>query len=101
MVDITIPGWALAILVPIILWMFGWMWVLQKEVNKNKEAIALNNLKSDNVSNELNKISGQVDKMYSQLKEHIDRSMERFEHRLDTFIGQELDLLKTLVGQKK
>lgn len=98
--DLNIPGWAIFTFIPLIVSVVGWLWSLQKAVNKNEQMIAINTANDQQVGDELKRINRSVNEVKSELKDSFDKSFDKLERRLDTFISQEMTMLKTMVGGK-
>jgi len=84
--DILIPAWV-AILSGLII--FPWLLYVTVLVFQLKQEIAVNSSNDQRV----------YDKM-DEVENRLDKSINRLEHRLDTFLSNELGLLKDMASKK-
>lgn len=73
MEDLLIPGWAVYLVLGMIVWM-AW---LTRETYQNQKAIAINTNNDHNVKAELDKIYAAIEKLDSKIDKYFERKANR------------------------
>lgn len=79
MEDLTIPGWALYLIIG----MIAWLLFLTRETYANSKSIAINTANDKKVADDLEKIYKAID----DTKESFNKRMDRVDSKLDEFLG--------------
>lgn len=95
MENLIIPSWFVWVIGAIITLFIPWaIWITRASFNNDK-AIALNTANSQKVNEDLQNIYDLIDESKTSTKERFDK----LEVKLDTFLHQEMTLLKNIISK--
>lgn len=88
MIDVTLPGWAIAVFMGVLL---PWLLWLTNKSSKNEQDIAVNTANDKKVSEDFDKLYDLITKS----KEEATKQFDKLDRKLDTFIASELSFFKS------
>lgn len=97
MESIVIPGWFIWVVGGFITLFIPWSVWITVQIFNNEKQIALNTANDQRVNEDLQNIYDLIDESKTNTKDRFDK----LELKLDTFLNQEMHLLKQLVGVRQ